>query len=147
MLHAQVVMTHIAFVIVSNPCMQGRYNAILHVQKIAIYRIYLVKRHGYYQPSTMQLLFKGSYYLRAAFSALSIIHAATTQTYFKFEEVPGLLCHNVYTLKRRCTQDLHITRETQIIAVAFIQGQCLCLQMQHSLWLLFKRGDQLRCGV
>ena len=28
----------------------------------------------------------------------------------KFEEVPGLLCHNVYTLKCRCTQDLRITR-------------------------------------
>ena len=28
-----------------------------------------------------------------------LLHVATTQTYFKFEEVPGLLCHNVYTLK------------------------------------------------
>jgi len=45
----------------------------------------------------------------ATISLVTKIDAATTQTYFKFEEVPGLLCHNVYTLKRRCTQDLCIT--------------------------------------
>ena len=61
----------------------------------------------------------------------ALLRAATTQTYFKFEveEVPGLLCHNVYTLKHRCTQDLCITRETQIMVAAFIQGRHLCLQL------------------
>ena len=92
------------------------------------------------------LLLEGSVYC----TKHSLLHAATTQTYFKFEEVPGLLCHNVYTLKRRCTVIkiyVHITRETQIIAAVFIQWRRLCVQLWHSLRRLFKCGDYLRCGV